>query len=315
MLTGGRWDGSLPITFTYSWRRCDPQGTLPSCVAIPGATGTTYTPTVADIGFAIRVWIVGTNSAGSDTAITNHTYPVIDKPHFAPSATTPPSITGVSQIGLTLTASSGAFSGDLPITTNTSWWRCDATGAACHLISTARKLTYTPTAADVGFTLRFSVTAKNAYGTITLQSDPTEPVPAPAPRVRGKRIVAAPGRQFVIGTHGDDVIYGNRANDTIIGNGGYDMIYGGRGNDVITVNGPGTSHVFTGAGSNTVYAANGYKDVITCGAGDNRVVVDPFDVVKGCKMVVVKDETGATTSTTPTSTTPTSTTPTPGTKP
>ena len=72
-LFGGRWDGSTPITFTYSWRRCNPVGDPPTCVQIPGATEATYTQQVADIGFSIRVWITGTNTAGSDVAITNHT--------------------------------------------------------------------------------------------------------------------------------------------------------------------------------------------------------------------------------------------------
>ncbi|MES1246264.1 MAG: hypothetical protein ABUS54_01160, partial [Actinomycetota bacterium] len=57
----GTWSGSSPIAFTYSWRRCNPTGDLPSCVAITGATSSSYTPTTADIGFSLRVWITGTN--------------------------------------------------------------------------------------------------------------------------------------------------------------------------------------------------------------------------------------------------------------
>jgi hypothetical protein len=42
-VTPGVWTGTEPITFDYEWRRCHPQ-----CVAIPGATGTTYRITAAD---------------------------------------------------------------------------------------------------------------------------------------------------------------------------------------------------------------------------------------------------------------------------
>ena len=58
------------------------------CVPIAGATASTYTPTVADIGFSLRVWITGANLVGSDVTITNHTFPVVDKQHFAPCAST-----------------------------------------------------------------------------------------------------------------------------------------------------------------------------------------------------------------------------------
>src|SRR5204863_457515 len=64
-LTAGTWDGSTPIAFTYSWRRCNPVGDLGSCVQIPGATAASYVPQVADIGFSIRVWITGSNVAGA----------------------------------------------------------------------------------------------------------------------------------------------------------------------------------------------------------------------------------------------------------
>src|SRR4029077_12873472 len=146
-LTAGTWDGSTPIAFTYSWRRCNPVGDLPTCVEIPRATTSTSTPTVQDIGFAIRVWITGTNLAGSDVGITNHTYPIVDKQHFAPSVATAPTVMGTMTTGRQLTADIGSYDGDLPTTTTFVWQRCDATGANCHVIPTAKKVVYFPTAA------------------------------------------------------------------------------------------------------------------------------------------------------------------------
>lgn len=287
-LTPGAWAGSTPITFTYSWRRCDPQGDPNTCVQIPGATSSSYTPTTADIGYALRVWIVGTNFVGSDTAVTNHTFPIVDKPHFAPSVVTAPTVSPTPAYGLPAAATIGTFAGDQPITTVLRWWRCDATGADCHIVPGATKATYTPGPKDIGYTLRTVVTATNAYGRLVAQSDPSEPIAAPPPHVKGKHIVATRHQMYLAGTRGDDVIVGNRRNDTILGNGGYDVIYGGRGNDVIHVPGPGNSRVYAGAGSDTIYAANGYRDVIDCGPGNDRVYADPFDLVsKDCEVVTI----------------------------
>ncbi len=188
-LTAGTWDGSTPIAFTYSWRRCNPVGDLATCVQIPGATTTTYTPTVQDIGFSIRVWITGTNVAGSDVAITNHTFPIVDKQHFSPSVVTAPSVAGTMTTGRQLTADVGTYSGDLPITKTFVWQRCDATGANCHVIANAKKVVYFPTVADVGYTMRLAVTVTNAYGKSVVLSASSDAVSAAPPHVRGRRIV------------------------------------------------------------------------------------------------------------------------------
>jgi RTX calcium-binding nonapeptide repeat (4 copies)/WD40-like Beta Propeller Repeat len=289
-LTPGTWDGSLPLTYTYSWRRCDAFGTLPSCVEI--ATTATYIPVVADIGMTLRVWITATNPAGSDQGVTNHTFPVVDKPHFAPSASDSPLIVGTLEVGGVLTASIGSFTGDLPIATKQQWQRCDATGSACHDIKGATRQVYHPTSTDVGSTLRLVVTATNLYGQAVSISDVTEPVIPRLPHFKGKTITGTSKNDYLIGTIHDDLIKGLGGNDTINGDGGYDTIYGGSGNDVINVAGPGTSHVYGGPGSDTIYAANGEKDYIDCGPGQDRAVIDPFDVVHNCEVVQVGSSSG-----------------------
>ena len=236
-LTAGTWDGSTPLTFAYSWRRCDPVGTLTSCVQVPGGTSATYIPVVADIGFSLRVWVTGSNPAGSDVAVTNHTFPVIDRAHFAPSTTDVPLITGTLEVGGLVSTSVPTFSGDTPIVTKQQWQRCDATGGACHDIAKATKLTYVPVAGDIGSTLRFVVFATNAYGKTTSPSQVTEPVIAQLPHIKGKTINGNNKSNYLIGSAHDDTINGNGGNDTINGNGGYDTINGGSGNDVINVSG------------------------------------------------------------------------------
>jgi hypothetical protein len=290
-LSAGVWAGSTPIAFTYSWRRCNPVGDLSSCVPIANATTASYTPTVQDIGFSLRVWITGANPAGSDTAITNHTFPVVDKQHFSPNVASMPTVGGTAILGRQLTANTGSFLGDAPITTSFVWQRCDATGAACRTIAGAKKVVYFPTAADVGYTLRVSVTAKNAYGTMVVQSSATETVAGEPPRILGRRIVGTAKAEYLAGGGHDDIIFGLGGNDTLLGGAGDDRIYGGPGNDVIT-GGSGEDRLYGGPGSDTIYAADGERDIINCGPGRDRAVVDlGIDKTVDCEIVVAAPST------------------------
>jgi hypothetical protein len=283
-LTPGTWDGSTPIAFVYSWRRCNPVGDLASCTEIPGATTASYSPSLADIGFSIRVWITGTNPAGSDVAITNHSFPIVDKAHFAPQAVLKPSIAGTVGPGRQLTGDIGTFNGDLPISTAFVWQRCDATGSACHTIPGATKVVYLPTPADVGYTLRLSVTATNAYGKLVALSQPTEPVAAGPPHRSGRHIVGTKRGEYLAGGGFDDTIFGLGGNDTLLGGAGSDRIFGGAGNDVIT-GGGGADRLWGGRGSDTINAVDGERDYIDCGPGPDRAVVDKFDKVANCEVI------------------------------
>ena len=283
-LTAGVWDGSTPIVFTYSWRHCNPVGDLETCVQIPGATAATYTLKTSDIGFAIRVYITGTNPAGTDLAITNHTFPIVDKQHFAPSATTRPAVVGTTLPGRQLTANVGVYGGDAPVATAFTWQRCDATGESCHVISGAKKIVYFPTFSDVGYTIRLVVTATNAYGKVTVRSDPTETVAATPPHRKGRHIVGTAKGEYLAGGPNDDVVIGNGGNDTIPGGAGDDRLQGGRGNDVIT-GGAGADILLGGPGSDTINAADGERDVVDCGPGADRAIVDSFDKVTSCEVV------------------------------
>jgi Ca2+-binding RTX toxin-like protein len=287
----GTWDGTA-LTFTYSWRRCDPFGNFDTCVAIPGATSNTYVQTSDDIGHALRVWITGTNLAGSDFTITNHTYPTIPKPHFAPSSTTAPQLAGLASVGDPLTATVGTWGGDLPITYAYAWQRCDATGAACRTILGATAHKYTVTRRDIGYTIRVLVTATNAYGKSSAMSDPSDTITVPPKHHRGRRIVGTRGNDYLVGGPYDDVIYGLGGNDTIHGGAGYDTIYGGAGNDVLD-GGPGRDHIYGGPGSDTILAADNEPDVIDCGPGNDKATVDAFDVTKNCEDVVVAGSTAS----------------------
>jgi subtilisin family serine protease len=99
-----------------------------------------------------------------------------------PSSTAAPTIGGSPQAGQTLSVSSGTWSGTAPITYAYQWRHCDSAGAACVDVAGATGSTYALGSSDVGFTLRASVAAANAYGSATATSGQTVVVAAaPAP--------------------------------------------------------------------------------------------------------------------------------------
>lgn len=88
-----------------------------------------------------------------------------------PKNKTLPTISGTAEAGQTLTATRGTWSNS-PTSFSFAWSRCDTSGNACAAIGATGKL-YTATAADVGHTLRVTVTAKNASGSAKATSSPT----------------------------------------------------------------------------------------------------------------------------------------------
>ena len=61
--SSGSWNGSTPITYSYQFRRCGPNGG--SCASISGANKSTYTLRSADRGSTLRVRVTAKNSEGS----------------------------------------------------------------------------------------------------------------------------------------------------------------------------------------------------------------------------------------------------------
>jgi hypothetical protein len=287
----GTWTGTFPLTYAYQWRRCDPQGTLTSCVPIPGATKSTYVLTAQDNGVALRAYVTATNIAGSTTAVSNHTFPTLPAPSTPgstptkPAVQASPAIDGQPYVGVQLTGSQGTWYGTVPMTFTYRWSRCDATGAGCKRIKNATKSHYAVSAADAGSTLKLTVTAKNSAGATSVPSQPTDTVTMVKPPVKGRHVIGSSKADYLPGGGGNDVIEGRGGNDTILGGAGNDKLYGNAGNDVID-GGTGTDHIYGGAGSDTIRATDGMKDTIDCGAGRDRVYGDRVDVVKNCESVV-----------------------------
>lgn len=172
----GTWSGSTPINFSYQWRRCNVAGGV--CKNISGATNSTYVLVAADVGHRLRVAVTATNSSGS---VTEHSRPtdVVQRPQ-APRNTTEPSISGAAQVGQTLTANPGTWSGTQPIQLSYEWRRCNTAAAAC-VVTGVTTQTYLVGSADVGHRLRIHVTARNTVGRGTALSNATSVVTSGGP--------------------------------------------------------------------------------------------------------------------------------------
>src|ERR1700736_5024056 len=128
--------------FTYQWYR--------SGVAIAGATSSTYTLVAADSGNTITATRIDSSEATSAVAAAGS----------VPGNTVLPTISGTSQVGQTLTATSGTWTNS-PTSFTYQWNRA---GTA---IGGATASTYVPVSADVGNALAISVTAANGSGSST----------------------------------------------------------------------------------------------------------------------------------------------------
>jgi hypothetical protein len=90
-----------------------------------------------------------------------------------PRNTSPPTISGPTRVGETLTASPGEWRGDRPMTFGYQWIRCSRQMSNCRRVSRATGNRYRLTSSDLGRRLLVVVTARNAAGSGTAQSGAT----------------------------------------------------------------------------------------------------------------------------------------------
>jgi hypothetical protein len=62
----GTWTGTEPITYSYSWQRCDSSGGR--CAHIGGSNHTTYAVQKSDVDSTLRVAVTGRNASGTNSA-------------------------------------------------------------------------------------------------------------------------------------------------------------------------------------------------------------------------------------------------------
>jgi outer membrane protein assembly factor BamB len=163
---------ALPTGYSYQWLLCD--ATAGNCAPITsGGTGESYTPPAADVGDTLEVQVSATNGSGTAAAVTSAASAPIAPP--PPSEQGAPMITGAAALGQTLSASPGSWSNQ-PTGFTYQWLRC---GGSCTSIGGATSSSYTVSAADEGSTLEVAVTATNATGARSADSQPTPAVTTP----------------------------------------------------------------------------------------------------------------------------------------
>jgi hypothetical protein len=130
-------------------------------------------------------------------------------------------------------------------------------------------------------------------------SDPTEPLRAggclrpivgtDAPDTligsgEGDIIFGRGGSDRIRGSDGHDCLIGGAGNDTLRGERGDDRITGGRGADTL-LGGAGVNAYYAGPGNDFVNSANGRVELVSCGSGQDRAIVDRRDRVSSCERV------------------------------
>ena len=129
--------------------------------------------TVRDALFAASTKDIVTSSPSTPTT-NNHLLYMAGFPAATPPAnTTPPAVSGVPGAGEMLTGSQGAWSGTAPLALSNQWQRCDQAGGNCADVAGATGSQYGLTEADVGFTIRLTVTGANVAGSTAASSQPT----------------------------------------------------------------------------------------------------------------------------------------------
>ena len=169
--TTGSWSGASN-SYTVQWQRDSGSGYQ----AITGATSSSYTLTAADEGTTVRVLLTVTNSDAVASLPSQATQPVAPAP---PVSTAAPTVIGVAQRTVTLTATSGSWIG--AGNTYAFQWQRD-TGSGFQSVAGATSATYTLGVGDELAQLRAVVTATNADGVVSQASQPTQPV-VPAPPI------------------------------------------------------------------------------------------------------------------------------------
>jgi hypothetical protein len=161
----GSWSGTEPISYSYQWQLCN--SLRSGCSNITGATGTSFTPSVSDIGSTLAVVVKATNVAGS-TSVTSTVTGLIAG--VIPSNTALPTISGLLKEGALLSVGTGTWTGSEPISYSYQWQMCNLLGNSCSNIAGATGASLKLVLEDVGHTLTVMVKATNVAGSTTVST-------------------------------------------------------------------------------------------------------------------------------------------------
>ena len=163
----GSWSSSGEISYAYQWQACDEEGE--GCEALGGATASTYQPTSAVVGKALRVQVTARNATGS-TLATSAASAIVGA---AFENVTLPTIARGGYQEVAFTATPGLWASGGTLTYAYQWKRCDSSGRGCIAIAGATGPVYYQRVEDgEGATLKVAVTATYLAHAITAESEP-----------------------------------------------------------------------------------------------------------------------------------------------
>jgi hypothetical protein len=146
--------------------RCQLDGSAFQPCSAPGSQS------YAGLGAGAHTFEVQATDAAGNTNVAAYNWTVTP-----PANTQLPAVSGSVNVGETLTATTGAWTGSSSFAYQ--WLRCGALGFGCLPIGGAGGSSYTVEGADVGSTLAIQVTATSSAGATSAESPPTPAVAAP----------------------------------------------------------------------------------------------------------------------------------------
>ena len=263
--------GAITGPVAYFWEVETRPGTgifeqivIPTGLGDVRATGTTFTPTDAEVGLVLRVRAIYQDANGVlETVFSAPTAPVAnvnDAPTAGPviSDTTPTQgraltvdpLVIVDPDGTATAVAAGAF---------TFQWQQSVDGIVWTPIAGGDGQLFVPGQAQVGLRLRVAVTFVDDGGT-------TETVFSAATDVVGNLFNGNNAANTFTGNAGQDELSGNGGADTLNGAAGNDLLDGGNGND--TLNGGTGNDTMTGGLGNDTFIVDSQLDTVIENPGE-----------------------------------------------
>jgi Subtilase family len=183
----GTWSGQS-VNAAYAWQRSADGSTW---TPIAGASSQAYQLASADVGATVRVKVTGSNVVGSGAAVSAATGTITAAPDVAASVTSV-ALGGTARDGQTLTATA-TTGGSAPVTKSYVWAR-STDGNTWTAITGASSSSYTLGSADVGGTVKVTVSASNSLGSGSASAT-SGTVLAAAPAATGTPMISGTVRE------------------------------------------------------------------------------------------------------------------------
>ncbi len=224
--------------------------------------------TIACVDLRLDV-ALSTDAVGLNQTVVYHL--TVDNDGSTPATGVRVQLTPSAATTVTTSLSAGACTGASTV-------RCDLPSVATGRATAFEVYARSPAAGEIRIPI--SVSADQA------DSDPSSNSRIALTTVLPCTIVGSTGNDGIYGTGGRDIICARPGWDRINALGGNDLIKAGSGNDTIDA-GKGRDTVFGEGGSDVILALDGERDTIDCGSEFDTVLADRIDkVARNCERVI-----------------------------